>query len=116
MENKNKELLLKKIDELIELIKQSNDYKRYIELKDKMKSNKSIMSLISKIKKEEQSLVKKEYYKEDTFKEKEKIKELKSQLESYPIYNEYIFLQEDLNNLFQNIKAIIESSIKKINS
>ena len=116
MENKNKELLNQKVTELIDLIKNTNDYKRYIEVKDIMKSNKEIMNLISKIKKIQQTIIKKENKKEDTSIEEERLKELKSELETYPIYNEYNYLQEDLNNLFQNVKAIIESIIKKINS
>lgn len=111
MENKNKEEVLKKIDELVCLIKDTPNYKRYNELKSQMKNNKEIMSLIKDIKKLEQSIVKKEYNKIDINEEEKKLKELKNELESFPIYLEYSYLQEDLNNDFQNIKKIIEDSI-----
>ncbi len=111
MENKNKEEVLKKLDELIELIKNNYNYKRYAELKEIMSSNKSIMSLMKEIKKLEQCIVKKEYNKLDTNEEEKKLKLLKEELNSYPIYLEYSYLQEDLNNDFQNIKKIIEDSI-----
>ena len=111
MENKNKEELLKKLDELIELIKDTPNYKRYIELKDVMSKNNDIMTLIKKIKKTEQSIVKKEYNKEDTKDEEDILKSLKEELNSFPVYLEYSYLQEDLNNDFQNIKKIIEDSI-----
>lgn len=111
MENKNKEELLKKLDELIELIKNSPNYKRYIELKEIMSKNKEIMSLIKDIKKLEQTIIKKEHNNLDTKEEEYKLKLLKEELNSYPIYLEYSYIQEDLNNDFQNIKKIIEDSI-----
>ena len=116
MEEKNKELLLKKIDELIEIIKNGKEYKRYVELGSKMKENKEIMNLISKIKKEEQIIVKKEYRKEDTSSLNEELNKIKKELNSFPIYQEYTYLQQDLNNTFQTIKSIIEKSFEKINS
>lgn len=111
MENKNKELLLKKIDELLDLIKQTNDYKRYKNLKDEMSKNEEIMSLVKKIKKIEQSIVKKEYNKLDIKDEEKELNRLLKELDDFPIYHEYSYLQEDLNNDFQNIKKIIEDSI-----
>ena len=45
----NKEKILNKVDELVSLIKNSDDYKRYIFLKEEMKNNKEIMNNISKI-------------------------------------------------------------------
>ena len=111
MESKNKEEILKKINELVSLIKSTSDYKRYDELKKSMSDNKELMSIIKDIKKIEQSIVKKEYNKEDTKEDEAKLKELKEKLDSFPAYLEYSYLQEDLNNDFQNIKKIIEDSI-----
>lgn len=113
MENKNKEKVLKKLDELISLIKNTDNYKRYDELKKEMSKNDLIMSLIKNIKKTEQSIVKKEHNKMDTVEEEKKLEELKEELNSFPSYLEYSYLQEDLNNDFQNIKKIIEDSINK---
>ena len=111
MENKNKEKLIKKINELVSLIKETPEYNRYSELKESMSNNKEIMSLIKDIKKVEQSIVKKEYNKQDIKEEEKELKILKDKLNSYPVYLEYSYLQEDLNNDFQNIKSIIEESI-----
>ena len=110
MENKNKEELLNTLDELIYLIKNMPNYKRYIELKKKMSNNNEIMNIIRDIKKIEQSIVKKEYNKLDFSDEEKSLSTLKSKLKEYPIYLEYSYLQEDLNNDFQNIKKIIENS------
>ena len=49
MENKNKEAVLNKLDELISLIKDTPNYKRYLELKNNMGNNKEIMSLCKNI-------------------------------------------------------------------
>ena len=111
MENKNKEELIIKINELVSLIKDTPEYKRYISLKESMSKNKEIMSLINDIKKSEQTIVKKNHNKQDTIEEEKKLKELKEKLNSFPAYLEYSYLQEDLNNDFQNIKKIIEDSI-----
>ena len=111
MESKNKEEVLSKLDELIDLIKETPNYKRYLELRNNMENNKEIMSLIKEIKKEEQKIVKKEYNKEDISVEEKQLLSLKEELNKYPDYLEYTYLQEDLNNDFQNIKKIIEDSI-----
>lgn len=116
MENKNREKLLSKIDELIILVKESNDYKRYLELKKAMEKNNDIMSLINKVKKIEQLIINKEYRKEDTKKEKVELTSLNDELNSYPIYQEYNYLQKDIDSTLQTIKSIIEDSINKINS
>lgn len=111
MENNNKERLINKTKELVELIKNSSDYQKYLELKNKMKDNNEIMTLINKIKKEEKIITNKEYRKEDTKENNKNIDKMKQELETYPIYKEYIYLQEDLNNMFQSIKSIIENSL-----
>lgn len=110
MENNNKEILISKTKELVELIKNSSDYQKYLELKNKMKDNNEIMTLINKIKKEEKIITNKEYRKEDTEENNKNIDKMKQELETYPIYREYMYLQEDLNNMFQSIKSIIENS------
>ena len=76
-----------------------------------MSNNEDIMDLVKSIKKLEQSIVKKEYNKLDTKKDEDKLENLKNKLKEYPDYLEYTYLQEDLNNDFQNIKKIIEDSI-----
>ena len=116
MEKKNKEEILLKLDELIDIIKKDEKYKRYKYLKEELKKNKDLMKLINDIKKEEKERVNKEYRKEDISLNEKKINELKSNLESYPDYLEFQYLQEDLNNMFQSIKSILEDNINKINS
>ena len=109
MENKDK--ILNKVDELVNLIKNSDDYKRYMLLRLEMEKNKEIMEIISKIKKIEQTIVNKKYRKEDISFEETELNNLKKELESYPIYQEYSYLMEDLDNMFQNIREILNKSI-----
>ncbi len=113
MENKNKELISNKIDELIVLIKNTEDYKRYSYLKEEMKKNNSIMDLIKEIKKEEQKRVKKEYNHEDISNEDKIIEQYRNELLTYPSYQEYLYLQEDINYQLQSIRQIIENSFNK---
>ncbi len=113
MESKNKDIILKKIDELISLIKKNDDYQRYLYLKEEMKKNKTLMELIKQIKKEEQTRIKKEYNHEDITENNATIDKLNYELLSYPIYQEYLYLQEDINNMLQNIRKILEDSFNK---
>ena len=111
MENKNKEEVLKKLDELIDLIKNTPNYKRYDELKKSLEKNDEVMSLINDIKKQQKDIINKEYKKIDTKNNEKELSRLKEELNKYPNYLEYTYLQEDLNNDFQYIKKIIEDSI-----
>ena len=111
MEKLNSELVLDKTNELVALIKESNDYKRYLFLKEEMKKDKQLMELVNKIKKSEKLRVNLEHKKEDISNIEKEINSLRKELNEYPIYQEYLYLQEDLNNLFQNIRNILETNI-----
>ena len=97
------ENLLNKIDDLVDTIKSSDEYKRYLELEDKVKNNKEIMSLINEVKDIEKSIVNSKS-KKDTESLKKELDNKLTKLEGYPLYNEYIELQEEFNNLFGTIK------------
>ena len=70
--------------------------------------------LILDIKKCQKDIVNKQYRNEDITALEEKIKNDLDELNSYPIYLEYSYLQEDLNNLFQSIRGILENYINKV--
>ena len=116
MENKNKELILSKVNELITIIKNDYSFKRYEYLRTSIIDNDKIMSLIKRIKKKTQIIVNKEYRKEDTAFDEKELKELEDELNSYIDYQEFNYLKEDLNNTLQNIKSILEDNINKFNS
>ena len=97
------ENLLNKIDDLVDTIKSSDEYKRYLELEEKVKNNKEIMPLINEVKDIEKSIVNSKS-KKDTESLKKELDNKLTKLEDYPLYNEYIELQEEFNNLFGTIK------------
>ena len=113
MEKLSKEVL-EKVDELVSLIKESSDYKRYLELNKKMKEDKEIIELVNEIKNYQKLIVNMEYRKENTKEYEEKINYNLEKLNTFPIYLEYSYLQEDLNNLFQDIKKILENHINEV--
>ena len=108
-----KQKILNKVDELIDLLKSNEDYQRYIYLSNEMKKNNTIMSIIKDIKKLEQQRVNLEYKKEDTKDIDKEIDSKKNELNEYPIYVEYNYLKEDLNNTFQSIRSILENNINE---
>ena len=108
-----KQKILNKVDELIELLKSSEDYQRYIYLSNEMKKNNTLMSIINEIKKLEQKRVNLDYKKEDTKEIDIEIESKKNELNEYPIYVEYNYLKEDLDNAFQSIKSILENNINE---
>lgn len=106
--------VLSKTDEIIDIIKNSEEYRKYIEVSDKLKDHQEIMNLINDVKSLQKRIVKEESLGRDiTFIDEEINKKLK-QLEGYPIYLEYIYLQEDLNNSIQLVREKIENYINNI--
>lgn len=105
--------ILKKVDELVNYIKNSNDYIKYQQLVKEVKSNNEIMNIIEEVKLLQKTAVNKEYLKEDTKDINKKIKTNLEKLEAYPIYQEMTYLQEDLNNLFMTIKNMLDDYINK---
>lgn len=85
-----------KAKELVNVIKEDNDYKEYITLRKKLKSNQELMSKIENIKKLQKEYVKSAYL--DTSIESKLNKELKD-LETMPLYKEYIVKENKINFL-----------------
>ncbi len=116
MEELNRDIVLKKTEELVLLLKNSYTYNRYINITEQMKKDKEIIALIQKVKKLQKEIVRLEYFKQDTEIKEKCLRDVLSILNSYPIYKEYTYLVEDLNGIFQGIKMIFESYLNsKIN-
>lgn len=111
MENYQK--MKNKMDELIETVQNDPLYQRYLLAKKSMQENKEIMDLINQVKEKQKCIVRASGNKEDSSIYEEEIASLMSKLEKYPIYQEYSYLQEDLNEMFQELKFLIENSINK---
>lgn len=106
--------ILEKTDEIINIIKTSEEYQKYNDISRKMENNKDIMNLIDEVKKLQQKLVKEESLGKDISSIDKEINEKIKLLEEYPIYLEYTYLQEDFNNSIDLIKTSIEDYINNI--
>lgn len=107
-------IILSKIEEIVNIIKNSEEYQKYIEVSNKMKNNKEIMNLIDEVKSLQKNLVKEQALSNDISLIDEEINKKLKQLEEYPIYLEYTYLQEDLDNSISLVKTSIEKYINNI--
>lgn len=104
------------IDDIIKEIKEHPSYKKYELLHNELKNNKEINKLVEEVKSYQKELVLAKYNNnEELVKEIDsKIGLLLTKLEDYPIYIEYVNIQEDLNNTFQLLKEQLEIVINDI--
>ena len=103
--------MLNKIDEIIDYLKRSDEYIKYCDISDKMKHNVEIMNIVNKVKDLQKKIVKEEFLGNKIDKLEEEINMNLELLNGYPIYQEFTYIQEDLNNTFQDIKNVIEKYI-----
>lgn len=96
--------VLEDIDDLVELVKTSTEYQEFIKIEEKLNKNSDIKALIAKVKKTQQELVKLEYQKKDIKDKEIELNKYLEQLNNYPLYQDYIDRQNELNNLFSIIK------------
>lgn len=102
--------LIDEFDELLELIKQSDEYKEYVRLKELVSNNEDIKRLTDEIKKIQKSIVRSKG-------NKELEKELESkniELNSIPLYNDYIESIDKLNELLLIVKNKFDSFINEL--
>ena len=101
-------LLNKKLEEVITVIKESEDYQECIKLKEKMKKNAELMQLVDTLK-----TLQKEYVK-NGYQDKEKLEEVENKLYEIPIYVTYMenlekvnqmisYVEDDLNDYFYQL-------------
>ena len=98
-----------KIDDLFDELEKSKLYNDYIKVKKKLEFNDEIMNLISEIKRYQKISANNVDKSVD-----DKLKELKLKLESYPIYQSYLNIKEDLENELFEIKDTFEKYFKDI--
>lgn len=109
-----KDNLLNCIDEVISIIENSDEYQKYQTISKKMNNNSEVMNLISSIKILQQHLVKEQSLGNNISEIDEEINKKLKLLEEYPIYLEYTYLQEDLNNSILLVKEKIENYINNL--
>ena len=99
----------KDIDELFDKIKSSDLYKAYISIQEQLIKNKEIMNLIDEIKRYQKIVVNNK----DKIVENE-LSTLYKKLNSYPIYQSYLEISDELNNELVSIKDIFEKYFETI--
>ncbi|MGN1268209.1 MAG: YlbF family regulator [Candidatus Aphodocola sp.] len=98
-----------KVDVLFDELEETRLYKDYIKIKKQLKEDKDINNLINEIRR---------YQKIATNNKDEsvenKIKELYKKLESYPIYQSYLNIKEELESELYIIKENFELYFKEL--
>ena len=105
------EEILDKVLELVREIKNDKEYREYITLRDKVKSNKEIMERIDNIKTLQKQYIKSAYLDDEI---KAKLDKELSELEDIPLYKEYLLKEKKINNILISIKEGINSSFDNI--
>ena len=82
-----------KIDDMFDDFEQSKLYKDYILAKEKLRNNKEIMDIIEEIKRLQKIVTNNN----DEVVE-QKLKKLFDKLNSYPIYQSYLILKDEIND------------------
>ena len=95
----NKEVL-DKVDEIIKIIEESPDYKKYLLLKDKINKKTELKTLINEIKVLQKDVV-------HHLNKKAELERKVNELNSNPLYREYSNTLFEINNVY----AIIEKRI-----
>jgi len=105
------EEVLKKVEELSNNIKESESYLKYKELKEQVGKNHDIIELINDIKALQKKAVRETSKGKDVKKIDLEIKKKVDTLNEIPLYKELEYAREDLDNMLQTTKTIIENYI-----
>ena len=100
-------LLDKAILEVVSVIKNSNDYKQCVVLKNKMKNNKELMDIIEQIKEVQKLYIK-------TGNNKELLDSLEEKLNNFPIYVTYMNHLEKVNEMISYVEDDLNQFIDKL--
>ena len=94
------EELSKSLDEVIDCIKESPEYKDCLKIKKQMDSNKELVDLINKVKDLQKKYIRSNY---DSSIKKE-LDKCESELKEIPIYNIYLNKLDQVNNMIDYVK------------
>ena len=101
--------VINEIDSLIGIIKENDIYKEYIELLNKINNSNEIKELTNEIRKINKQLVL-----TPSIELEEKLKLREKELNEIPLYLEYKYKLEELNNMLTIIKNKVEVFMKDI--
>lgn len=100
----------KALDDIVSYIKTSDDYKKCVELKEKMSQNKELCSLIEEIKTTQKKYVKSNY--DDNI--KVKLDNLENKLNEIPIYVIYMQHLSKVNEMINLVKDELNDYFYKL--
>jgi cell fate (sporulation/competence/biofilm development) regulator YmcA (YheA/YmcA/DUF963 family) len=103
------EKLNKSLDEVVDCIKESKEYKKCLELKEKMSTNSEINSLVKEIK-----LKQKMYIKTNDSNILSELNELEERLNCVPIYHVYTENLEKVNYMINYVKDELNDYFDKL--
>ena len=101
--------ILDKVDEIVTLVKESNEYKDYLFLKEKLSKHEKANTLIKEIKTIQKELVKLETKGNDTSELLEEYNSKKEELTKIPLYTDYINTVDKLNDMYKLIKERLDN-------
>lgn len=99
----------KQINEMFDDLEESKLYKSYLMLKKQLETDEEIVDLIKEIKRYQKILANNS----DISVEK-KLKELNDKLNSYPVYQSYLIVKEELEQTLFQIKDIFEKYFSEL--
>ena len=105
--------ILKDVEDLKLKILSSNEYKDFKKYEEILDNNKEVNDIINKIKKIQQTIIKKEDKNEDTLKEKIELNTLYQKLDTYDDYKNYIESSKKLNQIITYIQKEFENYFNK---
>lgn len=101
----------KELEDIVFYIKNSDSYKKCIELKEKMSTNVEIKGLVDSVKKLQKEYVRSNYQDDGIKKE---LNTLNERLNSIPIYVDYISNLSDVNNMISLVTDSLNDYFYKL--
>lgn len=94
------ENVYKQLDRVINTIKDSDDYKKCIEIKNKMNNNTELVEMIERVKKLQKKIVNNP----DSIDLENEYNELNNKLNDIPIYHDYLYYLDRVNEMIIFVK------------
>ncbi|MBR2679049.1 MAG: YlbF family regulator [Bacilli bacterium] len=104
------EKLYKSLNEVIDCIKESPEYKDCLKIKEQMDSNEELVELINKVKELQKKYIRSNY---DSNIKKE-LDECESKLKEIPIYNIYLEKLKEVNQMIDYVKDSLNDYFDKL--
>ncbi len=107
-----KDKILIKVDELVEILQQEEEYQQFLILEDKLKKDHDFSKLMEEVKSIQRKLVNDEYRNVDTKVTEEKYQAMLRKMNLHPVYIDYLNIKDSLDLKYQLIIKQIEKVIK----